>query len=207
MTPARFGFLRSWLRTLVLGLLGGVLIGLVLGAALVVVLDLRAPVQIGDIREVDGVAVRGGRLDLLVRMDRAQDCTNVTTRFLWTWTEVEGQRVRKFVSLGSATMGVLPVMGRDQRFVLSVPLPPDLPEGEWFYRSRAVDTCFSLFQLPVSTARETPDIPVRIVARSAVPPSPLWGEPSSKGPPEDLRSDLDVARSHETLRSFQETRP
>ena len=200
MTSARFGFLRSWVRTLVLGLLGGVFIGLVLGAALVVVLDLRAPVQIGDIREVDGVAVRGGRLDLLVRMDRAQDCVNVTTRFLWTWTEVDGQRVRMFVSLGSATMGVLPLVGKDQRFVLSVPIPSDLPEGEWFYRSRAVDTCLGLFQIPVSTARETPDIPVRIVARDAV-------TPSSKPLPEQLRPVLGEARPHDITRSLQEVRP
>lgn len=170
MTPRCLHFMKSWSRTLAFGLLGGLLVGLLAGAAIVVLLDLRMPVQIHDIREVDGVAVRGRRLDLLIRLDRAHDCVNVTTRFLWTWTEVDGQRVQMFVSLGSATMGVLPLAGKNKRFVLSVPLPSDLAEGDWFYRSRAVDTCPGLFQLPVPVVRETPDIPVRIVASSNIPP-------------------------------------
>ena len=196
MTPARLGLLRSWLRTLAAGSLGGILIGLVLGAALIGTLDLRVPTQIEDIRQVDGVSVRGERLDLLVRMDRPEDCVNVTTRFLWTWTEVDGRRVRMFVPLGSATMGVLPMADKDRRFVFSVPIPPDLPEGEWFFRSRAVDTCPGLFHFPVSTARETPDIPVRIVARSAVPPSPPRDETAAG-----------AVRSPDTSQSSQEPWP
>ena len=123
---------------------------------------------------------------------------NLTTRFLWTWTEMDGQRVRMFVPLGSASMGVSPLAGKDQRFVLSVPIPPDLPEGEWFYRSRAVDTCPGLFQFPVSTVRETPDIPVQIVARSAA---------SSKRLGEGAQPDVEAARSPPDVGSFQEMRP
>lgn len=198
MTSARFGFLRSWGRTLALGSSGGVLIGLVLGAALVGMLDLRVPVQVGDMREVDGITARGGRLDLLVHMDRAEPCVNLTTRFLWTWTEVDGQRMRMFVPLGSASMGVSPLAGKDQRFVLSVPIPPDLPEGEWFYRSRVVDTCPGLFQFPVSTLRETPDIPVQIVARPVIP---------SKRSREETGPDPETPRPPDDVRSPQEMRP
>lgn len=80
---------RSWVRSLWIGALGGVVLGLLGGAALVLAISEAPPVTVREAREVDGVALRGGRLDLLFTIDRTRDCPVTTSRYLWRWLKVD----------------------------------------------------------------------------------------------------------------------
>lgn len=156
--------IRSWARSLWAGALSGVLLGLFGGAFIISAFGGPPPVTIREVREVNGVALRGGRLDLLFTGDRTRQCPVVTSRYLWRWAEVDGEPIRQFVPLGTSLSGLTPV-GGNKRILLSLPVPPDMPEGEWFYWSRSTSECPRLFGLSYSAVYQTPDIPVRIISR------------------------------------------
>ena len=156
---------RSWVRSLWIGALGGVVVGLLGGAALVLAISEAPPVAVREAREVDGVALRGGRLDLLFTIDRTRDCPVTTSRYLWRWLKVDDVPVRQFVPL-STSFNAPPLADEAGRIVISLQLPPELPEGEWFYGSRSVDYCGSFINFLNPSIRQTPDIPVRIINNS-----------------------------------------
>ena len=84
---------KSWALSLWTGALGGILLGLLGGGALILAIGDTPPVTIREAREIDGVAFRGGRLDLLQTIDRTRDCAVSTSRYLWRWIDVDGERV------------------------------------------------------------------------------------------------------------------
>ena len=153
---------RSWVRSLWIGALGGVVLGLLGGAALVLAISEAPPVTVRDAREVDGIAHRGGRLDLLFTIDQTRDCPVTTSRYLWRWLKVDDVLIRQFVPLDTSS-NALPLIDEANRIVLSLQLPPELPEGEWFYWSRSIDHCRSFFNFFDPSIRQTTNIPVRIV--------------------------------------------
>ena len=161
MTPTRVS-VRSWACSLWAGALGGALLGLVGGTTLITAISEVQPVTIREAREVDGVAFRGGHLDLLFTIDRVRVCSAVTSRYLWRWTKVDGRSVRQLVPLETSFNGVTSV-GTDQHSMLSLALPRDLPEGDWFSWSRSTAQCPSLLGFSHSIIYQTPNVPVRII--------------------------------------------
>lgn len=122
----------SWARSLWAGVAGGIVLGLFGGVALILAVGGTPPVTMREVREVDGFVVRGGRLDFFCTIGRARFCSVATSCFLWQWTEVDGERARQVVPLGMMSGDLTPT-GDGKRVVLSLLVPADLPEGEWFY--------------------------------------------------------------------------
>ena len=162
MTSSQFN-VRSWVRSLGAGALGGIVLGLLSGIAVILAIGETPPITIRAAREVDGVAVRGGRLDLLFTVDRTRDCPATTSRYLWRWVEVDGTSVRQFVPLGTSP-SVSTLVGESNSIIISISIPPDLTEGEWFYWSSSINYCYGILSSIRPILHQTPNIPVRIAA-------------------------------------------
>ena len=152
---------KSWALSLWTGALGGILLGLLGGGALILAIGDTPPVTIREAREIDGVPFRGGRLDLLQTIDRTRDCAVSTSRYLWRWIDVDGEQIRQFVPLETSSSASTPI-GESKRVMLSLALPYDLPEGEWFYWSRSTSYCSGPFNITRPVVHQTPNVPVRI---------------------------------------------
>ena len=152
---------RVWRHTVLAGL-GGLILGSVFGCALIVWSHQGAPVIVHEEREIGGTAVRNGHIDLYVELDRNRYCPSETSRWLWTWAEKEGQRVKQFYPLVNSTTA-LSGLGDDQHFILSIPVPPGVWAGDWFYLSKTAEHCSFIPSLFRSSTRQSGNIPVRIL--------------------------------------------
>ncbi len=137
--------------------------GALTGLGGVYVLSLRAPVLLVALREVDGLAVRGGSLDMLFTLRRTRECDAHVDRWMWQptgTTDRFGREIRRYVSLPPAANPPTE-NGMETTYVLSIPLPSNVIPGDWFYRSRTYDGCGWLpaMQRP---SRPSPDEPVHI---------------------------------------------
>ncbi len=115
-----------------------------------------------------GVATLGsGHIDIFVDLDRIRDCPAETSRWLWTWVTYDGRPTKQYYPLSSSSTS-LSDPGRDQHLILSFPIPVGVQPGLWHFWSKTVEHCSlfpSLFQgLFRSPIRESPDVPVSIVA-------------------------------------------
>ena len=148
-------------RRNILAGLAGLLLGSLLGFAMIMWSNRNDPVVIHEAQEVDGVASRTGHIDLVFGFDRVRDCPSETTRWLWTWTDYHGERIKQFYPLLSTTATMTDI-GRNQHFILTIPVPPGVWPGQWFYWSKTIEHCTlfpSLFQARI---RESSDIPIQI---------------------------------------------
>lgn len=119
----------------------------------------RAPVIVRDVHEVDGVAVRGGWLDLEVMLTRNRVCDTRAERWL-TQTQEDG--LQRWVQL--AEVASPPTVPRgDVRYVLSLPIPGNLPPGKWRYLSRIKEDCGSPISLWGPTIRDSSGVDITIV--------------------------------------------
>ncbi len=155
---------RIWRQNLIAGL-AGLLIGSLVGCALILWTNHVTPVVVHEVHEIDGIAPRNGHLELYVDMDRNRDCPAETSRWLWTWVDHDGERIKQFYPLVNTTT-TLSDIGRNQRFILSIPVPPGVWPGEWFYWSKTIEHCSFLPSFFRSVIRESSDIPVRIVSEA-----------------------------------------
>ena len=154
-------------RNIVAGL-AGVMLGSISGYGIILWSNRNAPVIVHDEREVDGGNTGNGYIDIYVELDRLRDCPAQTSRWLWTWDDREGQHLKHFFPLANNATTITDA-GRDQRFILSIPIPPGVWPGHWFYRSKTIEHCSllpGLFRAPV---RESADIPIHIVDPPARP--------------------------------------
>ncbi len=151
---------RIWRQNIIAGL-SGVLLGGLFGCTLILGSNHASPVVMHEEHEVDGRAPRNGHLDLYVDMDRNRDCPSETSRWLWTWVDHEGERLKQFYPLVN-TSTTISDLGHNQHFILSIPIPPGVWTGQWYYWSKTVEHCSLLPSLFRSPVRETSDIPVRI---------------------------------------------
>ncbi len=151
---------RKWRKDLLAGL-AGLCLGSLAGCYLILWTNSVTPVVIHEVHEVDGAAPRNGHLDIYVDMDRNRDCPSETSRWLWTWVDHNGERIKQFYPLVN-TATTLSDLGRNQRFILSIAVPPGIWPGNWFYWSKTVEHCPFLPSLFRSTIRESSDIPVHI---------------------------------------------
>ena len=151
---------RAWRNNILAGF-AGLALGSLLGCALILWTNHLAPVIVHEAHEIDGTAPRHGHLDFYIDMDRNRDCPSETTRWLWTWVDHNGEQVKQFYPLLNTTT-TLSELGRNQHFILSIPVPPGIWPGQWFYWSKTVEHCSVWPSLFRSTIRESSDIPVRI---------------------------------------------
>ena len=152
---------RTWRHNILAGF-AGLALGSLLGCALILWANHLAPVVVREVHELDGVAPLKGHLDFYVNLDRNRDCPSETSRWLWTWVDHNGEKIKQFYPLLN-TATTLTDFGRDQHFILSIPVPPGIWPGQWFYFSKTVEHCSILPSLFRSAIRESSDVPVRIV--------------------------------------------
>ncbi len=144
-----------------------VVFGLAVGTVGAVWFTNQPPVVIRDLHETDGLAVRGGRLELLIAADKRRECPTVTSRYLWRWVPDPGGGERPIPYIVSLQGPPVPVgdVGIGQRYVLSLALPSDIEPGDWFYRAKSMRDCGWFPAISSTVVRETPDVPVRIVTQ------------------------------------------
>jgi hypothetical protein len=122
---------------------------------------LRQPtLTISTIREVDGIAVRGGSIHLLATIHRHRQCESTSERWLWRWIDVDGKRIQQWVLLEGNSAPPTPI-GVDT-YVVTLALPPSVTAGDWFYVGIARDSCGWLPAIFSAPLRETPAVPVRV---------------------------------------------
>lgn len=150
------------------------MVGGLFGFSLVYVPNKAPPVVLRGVKEVDGLVVRAGSLDLLFNVRRERECSPTVDRWVWQDTAMQdrqGRLVRRFVTLPPASNPPVPLR-EEVTYILSIPLPSNVQPGKWFYRSRSVDHCNWLPSM-ASPARESPSTPVTV----------LDGSPHSTSPP------------------------
>lgn len=153
-TRSRWWTVHGLLVLIIFG--GGIGLGLL---AYAVDNSTREPVVVSNLREDDGIVVRGGTIDLVADVRRARYCPSETQRFLWRWMDRDGERVPQFVPLAST---VAPIVAPPGRRILSLPVPAGLPAGEWQYRAVTVERCSWLPGPLAPSIWRTADVPVRI---------------------------------------------
>lgn len=129
----------------------------------------RAPVVVRDVREVDGVAVRGGWLDLEVALVRNRLCDTRVERWLW---QFQKDGLRRWVQLPEVAAPPATSLG-DAHYVLSLPIPGSIPSGKWHYVSRSRDDCGSPFSFWTPTLRDSKEIDITIADPTADHPTEL----------------------------------
>ena len=151
---------RVWRQNLIAGLTG-LFTGSLIGCALILWTSCVTPVVLHETYEIDGRATRNGHLEIYVNLDRNRDCPSETSRWLWNWVDHDGERVKQFYPLLNTTTS-LSELGKDQRFILNLPIPPGIQPGSWYYWSKTVEHCPFLPGFFYPTILESSDIPVQI---------------------------------------------
>jgi len=118
----------------------------------------RPPLVLYDVHEADGVALRGGWMDLDISLTRHRLCDAHVER--WLWQDVNG--VRRWVPLLPVANPPTPI-GVETTYRLSLPVPVNIPSGQWHYFSRTRDECASPLSLARETVRDSGDVPVLIL--------------------------------------------
>ena len=155
-----FGIRRNILAGLV-----GLVVGGCFGFGLIMWANRNATVVVREAQEVDGVASLSGHIDLFFDIDRVRDCPSETSRWLWTWVEHGGERIKQFYPLVN-TATTLTEIGRGQRFILTIPIPPGIWPGQWYYWSKTTEHCPFLPNLLQSRIHESTDIPIEILDKA-----------------------------------------
>ena len=140
--------------------------GLSIGVVLVAIIDGRPPVVVTEFRETDGMVVQGGRINLLIEVDKHRDCPTQTARYLWRWVDDPdwpGQHVRLYVPIVGPPVSLSPV-GEAQRSILSLSLSSDIAPGEgWFYESKSVRSCARFPVFNGLAVTQTRPIPIKVM--------------------------------------------
>ena len=152
---------RVWRQTVLAGV-SGLMLGSIIGCLLIVWSHQGAPVIVHEEHEIDGTALRNGHIDLYVELDRVRDCPSDTSRWLWTWTEKDGQRIKQFYPMVHSTTAPSD-LGDAQHFIIRIPVPSGVWAGNWFYFSKTFEHCSLLSGLFRNPTRESGNIPVRIL--------------------------------------------
>lgn len=143
-----------FLLWLLVGSLGGVVL-----FVLLTVLDRRPPGQIRQMFDANTITYRDGRLQFYCSVDRTRQCSSDVARWLWTKVKYNGQDVELRMPLDSTPMD--PARTGPQTYLLSLPLPDGIWDGQWYYRATSVSTC-GVFGWLHPVWSSTGDVPVTI---------------------------------------------
>lgn len=162
---ARLRFL-TW-PIVVLSIAVGVSIGTILGIMSIP----RNPLVVKDVHEADGLAVRGGYIDLSFTVTRTRECPARIERWLWQWTGEGERRIKRWVQVDASGANPPINLGNMQTYMLAVPIPGGVTAGKWHYWSRTRETCVWTSWLYGENIRDSGDIPVEILEPTAQSPA------------------------------------
>jgi hypothetical protein len=123
---------------------GMILVGLIAGsivAAIALAVAERSPaLRILAQEDAGAVAQNDGRILIFSKINRNRSCVIETTHWLFTLVDHAGETVRAYVPI--AEDGPVPVhaLGRTD-YVLTVPLPPGLWPGKWYWLESRTEMC------------------------------------------------------------------
>lgn len=118
------------------------------------------PVSVQSVSEYDGVALRGGMLEIHVKLRRSRYCPADIQRMLWRWVDTDHGRLREIVPL-SNTSAVAIENGFDD-YILAMPLPGSIASGQWYFSTYHHDRCGLLDWLFPERVQRTIDVPVHV---------------------------------------------
>ena len=142
----------------------GILTGGILGYGFIIWSNCGAPVIVHDEHEIGSFVAINGHVDLYVNLDRTRDCPSETSRWLWTWIDNNGSRIKLYYPLMNSSTTLTDV-GQDQKFVVSMPIPAGIWPGQWYYWSKTVEHCSLFANLLHPQIRESSSIPIYIAAK------------------------------------------
>lgn len=152
-------------------------LGLGVGNAVGFATTPQAPIQLLEVREVDGVAIVGRRLDLYFRLVKHADCDARVSRWLWEWAMVDGEFVKRKIPLVMPPVNPIIPVGKETSYILSVPIPPDLRPGQYFYESETRDGCGWGSKLLPESVRQSPSVAVYLTDPSPADPPEVVSAP------------------------------
>ena len=134
-------------------------IGWAMGFAYATVFGAKSVVRTG-LHEADGVAIRGGTLDLVANMVRHRTCPADTQRWLWRTRVIDGKAGTQWMPLPAT---VMPTLAADGPTMLTIPLPFQVESGDWKYRAVTTERCSWLPGPLGDHVEQSEDTPVRIM--------------------------------------------
>ena len=150
---------------------GAVAFGLAIGLA-----AQPSPARIVDLRELDGVAVRGGVLDLKATVDQKRACSTSVQRWLWRPDPLDPGGI-EYASLPDAPYKPPLTIGRD-RYRLRVPVPAYVEDGDWHYVGVPDEACSPFaFWRWFWPARQSPDVIIHIENPTTAKPAEVVTPP------------------------------
>lgn len=165
------------------------LIWLALGAALFGAWDTyqrSGPAVTYETVVEQGIAVRGGFMELVVDRVRTKVCPTRETRILIRNEAVAGETMPVVIPL-SETGLIWPQLGPSKYTVL-VPLPGNLPTGEWNTQTISTDYCHWWNALIGGHTRVSAEVPIRVQnpPRATAPTTLQTAAPVIVVPPPDV---------------------
>ncbi len=148
---------RSWAFVAAL-VTGGLILGAAIAATILTVAERSPALKILAQADAGQVAQNDGRILIYARIDRVRSCKAEVTHWLFTLIDHDGERVRAYVPISED--GPVPLRDIGQAsYVLSVPLPPGLWPGEWYWLESRAERCGALgWMFPIYSESE----PLRI---------------------------------------------
>ena len=139
----------------------------------------RPVIVLQSLREIDGLAFRGGFLDFRFVLIRNRVCDARVERWLWRMEPDEdepGTVIPHYVPMPQTANPPTPV-GVQTKYQLSLPVPANIAAGDWNYFSRTHDDCDNVWNPNQSKFRDSPNVPVRITepnssTQPAIVPAP-----------------------------------
>jgi hypothetical protein len=161
---------RFWLPTIA-GLLVTLLLGVFLGSIIIQIAQRAPPVEMLAMYDAGDIAAHDGRIFIYQRIQRTRICQTLTTRFLYTMVNHDGEKVPSVVPLEPDSSIPFTDLGTSS-WIQSFKLPDGLWPGEWKFVSKSVDYCSPLDWLAprrhesapivvdIERARANKDVPI-----------------------------------------------
>lgn len=168
-------------------LVAGAGVGAGVIAATMDFLDKRPATIVKAAFDANSVTYRDGRIQLYFWVTKVRDCPTTTTRWLWTWVNYNGQKMRLFMPLGVGFTG--PTEVGTEPYLLSLQVPWGVWDGDWYFYARDTTSCGGLLSLLRNQVSEIPSIPIHIQGTSEQPPAgvvPALPPPPPPPPPQGI---------------------
>lgn len=169
--------IKAWPRAVLFPFF--IAIGLLVGGGGTSWLMQTAPVTVIDVSDVSVLSVADGSLDISITLVRNRACNGRVDRWLWRFTgqmDRRGKPVKRWVPLPYDTNPPTQ-LNEEVTYILSLAVPRNVNEGDWFYFSRTSDSC-SIFPMLNSPVRESPNIAVHFNKADLVSRAPRGPESS-----------------------------
>lgn len=122
--------------------------------------DDSAPTIIQMAIDADTITYKDGNIQMYYKIMHIRRCTPSSSRYLWTYVNYQGRKLPLRIPMQNATASD-PKIGTDE-FLLSMPMPPGVFDGQWYFRSITSFTCGISDFFHTERQTDTGNIPIWI---------------------------------------------